>query len=289
MKISEILKSKPFSFSMEVFPPNDDTQLPKLLETTARLKVLSPDFISVTYGALGGTKNNTLTIAKNISDIQQTNVVTHLTCVNMTAEEARETLRAMRYFGIENILALRGDRGETDVPGVFQYATDLIQFIQDNQPGTFSIGGACYPEGHIEAKNRKEDILNLKLKTELGIDYLLTQMFFDNEIFYDFLERLEIAGISTPVIAGVMPVVNAKQILKISKLSGATLPKKFMRIIERYEHNPDALKEAGIAYASEQIIDLVSWGVKGIHLYTMNSFNTAQAICQNIATIRQSR
>lgn len=289
MKISKILADKNFSFSFEVFPPNDETQLPKLLETTNRLKALEPDFISVTYGALGGTRNNTLAIAKNLSDIQNTNAVTHLTCVNMTEEEAEETLKAMRYFGIENILALRGDRGEETVPGVFRYASDLIDFIHRKQPGVFSIGAACYPEGHVEARSKTDDILNLKIKTDLGLDYLLTQMFFDNDIFYDFMDRLTLAGIKTPVIAGVMPVINAKQILKITKFSGATLPKKFVRIIERYEHNPSALREAGIAYASEQIIDLISWGIKGIHLYTMNSFSTANAICQNIDYVRHSR
>lgn len=289
MKIADILKEKAFSFSFEVFPPNDDTQLPKLLDTTKRLKVLNPDFISVTYGALGGTRNNTFAIAKNITDIQQTNAVTHLTCVNMTKEEAAETLKAMRYFGIENILALRGDKGDHDVPGDFTYASDLIRFIHENQPGTFSIGGACYPEGHVEARSKTEDILNLRQKTDLGLDYLLTQMFFDNDIFYDFMDRLTLAGIKTPVIAGVMPVINAKQILKITKFSGATLPKKFVRIIERYEHNPEALREAGIAYASEQIIDLISWGIKGVHLYTMNSFATAQSICRNIESVRQAR
>ena len=289
MKISDILKQKPFSFSFEVFPPNDDTQLPKLLETTQKLKALEPDFISVTYGALGGTRNNTFAIAKNLRDIQNTNAVTHLTCVNMSEQEALETLKAMRYFGIENILALRGDKGEHHVPGAFTYASDLIYFIHKHQPCAFSIGAACYPEGHVEARNKTEDILNLKVKADLGLDYLLTQMFFDNEIFYDFMDRLTLAGIKVPVIAGVMPVINAKQILKITKFSGATLPKKFLRIIERYEHHPEALKEAGIAYASEQIIDLISWGVKGIHLYTMNSFSTAQKICHNIDSVRHAR
>lgn len=289
MKIGTILEQKPFSFSFEVFPPNDDTQLPKLLETTNKLKVLSPDFISVTYGALGGTRNNTFSIAKNLKDIQNTNAVTHLTCVNMTKDEAAETLRAMRYFGIENILALRGDQGDNTVPGDFTYASDLIKFIKENQPGAFSVGGACYPEGHVEARSRTEDILNLKTKCDLGLDYLLTQMFFDNEIFYDFMDRLTLASIKTPVIAGIMPVINAKQVLKITKFSGATLPKKFVRIIEKYEHNPEALREAGIAYASEQIIDLISWGIKGVHLYTMNSFKTAEAICRNIENVRQAR
>ncbi|MCK8058319.1 MULTISPECIES: methylenetetrahydrofolate reductase [NAD(P)H] [unclassified Fusibacter] len=289
MKISKILEEKPFSFSFEVFPPNDDTKLPKLLSTTNKLHSLDPDFISVTYGALGGTKNNTFSIAKNIKDIQNMNAVTHLTCVNMTKAEAAQTLHSMRYFGIENILALRGDKGETDVPGDFRYASDLIRFIKETQPDVFSIGGACYPEGHIEARNRTEDILNLKMKCDSGLDYLLTQMFFDNEIFYDFMDRLTLAGIHTPVIAGVMPVLNAKQILKICKFSGATLPKKFVRIIEKFEHNPEALREAGIAYASEQIIDLISWGVRGVHLYTMNSFKTADQICGNIEFVRSSR
>jgi methylenetetrahydrofolate reductase (NADPH) len=289
MKISKILEDKQFSFSFEVFPPNDEIQLPKLLETTNKLKELTPDFISVTYGALGGTRNNTFAIAKNLKDIQNTNAVTHLTCVNMKSEEAEETLKAMRYFGIENVLALRGDQGEEVCASDFRYASDMIKFIHDKQPGVFSIGGACYPEGHVEATSRTEDILNLKVKCDLGLDYLLSQMFFNNDVFYDFMDRLTLASIKTPVIAGVMPVISAKQILKICKFSGASLPKKFVRIIEKYEHNPQALKEAGIAYASEQIIDLISWGVKGIHLYTMNSFQTAQAICRNIEYVREAR
>lgn len=289
MKIKDHLQKRAFSLSFEVFPPNQKTDLEALFETTDKLKALTPDFISVTYGALGGNTQKTFEIAKRLKDQQQHEALSHLTCIHSKRTQMLSALEHLKESGIENILALRGDCVASSPKGDFVYAEELIAFIKAAYGDTFSIGGACYPEGHIEAISKTQDILNLRSKTRSGLDFLVTQMFFDNEILYDYMERLTLAGIDTPLIAGVMPVINFKQIAKIIALSGCSLPLKFKRMLNQYEHAPDALREAGIAYASEQIIDLIAYGIKGVHLYTMNRFDTAERICSNINFARENR
>lgn len=284
MKTSDLFGKGRTVFSFEVFPPKRDDPVAGIYSTVERLKDLSPDFISVTYGA-GGTKNSEVTLAI-ASEIKRSGVesVMHLPCVGMTRADAEDCIARIRDAGIQNILALRGDlpEGMTE-RGDFPHASDLIEFIK--QHGDFNILAACYPEGHPESPSVTEDILNLRKKTDAGACQLVTQLFFDNEFFYRFVERCRIAGITVPVSAGIMPVVNKKQIERIVSLCGATLPKKFTDMMTRYEDNPDALRDAGIAYAVDQIVDLVSHGVEGIHLYTMNRPYVAERISAAVKNI----
>lgn len=276
MKTEELFKRKQV-FSYEVFPPRKTSKPDSIYETIAELKELNPDYISVTYGALGA-KNNKETF-KIASVIKSYNVesITHLPGIGLTKEDVLEKLNELRRRGVENILALRGDLPEEGYKkGDFTYASDLIKFIKEN--GDFNIIAACYPEGHIECKNKVQDIKHLKEKVDAGAKQLITQLFFDNEDFYTFKERCELADINVPIEAGIMPVVNKKQIEKMTTLCGVRLPKKFLRIMEKYENNPLAMRDAGIAYAVDQIIDLITQGVAGIHLYTMNNPYIARKI-----------
>jgi methylenetetrahydrofolate reductase (NADPH) len=232
---------------------------------------LAPDFISVTYGA-GGSENNveTLKIASAVKNTYGIESVAHLPCINLTKGDVLKMLDELKMAGVENILALRGDINPDFTPKEdFKYASDLISFIKEN--GDFNMIGACYPEGHRESKNIVEDIRHLKTKVDAGADHLISQLFFDNSYFYSFLERAAIVGIKVPIEAGIMPVVNSKQIERMVTLCGAKLPKKFLSIMERYENKPEAMRDAGIAYAIDQIVDLLTYGVDGIHLYTMNN------------------
>lgn len=270
MKIVELFKEKTV-LSYEVFPPKPTMPVGSIYETLDSLKKLSPDFISVTYGA-GGGKNNveTLRIASAIKNDYGLESVFHLPCIGLTKGGVLQKLSELKSVGIENILALRGDipEGFTSA-GDFRHASDLISFIKEN--GDFNIIAACYTEGHIEATDIAEDIRNLKIKVDAGADQLITQLFFDNDYFYSFMERCLSADIHLPVEAGIMPVVNKKQIERMATLCGATVPKKFVTMMERYEDNPAAMRDAGIAYAVDQIVDLIAQGVSGIHLYTMNN------------------
>ncbi|MCZ0702289.1 methylenetetrahydrofolate reductase (NADPH) [Natronobacillus azotifigens] len=270
MKTTEIFKMKRV-LSFEIFPPKRTGPVQTIYNTVDELKALKPDFISVTYGA-GGNKNNTktLTIASDIKKNYHIESVAHLPSISLTKEEVLELLESFKVAGIENILALRGDSSPNITPNNdFHYASDLITFIKDN--GDFNIIGACYPEGHIQSPTIVEDILHLKKKVDAGADQLITQLFFDNDYFYTFRERSMIAGIKVPIQAGIMPVVNKKQIERMVTLCGASLPRKFLSIMNRYEHNPEAMRDAGVAYAVDQIVDLIAEGVEGIHLYTMNN------------------
>ena len=269
MRIAELFSQKTV-ISYEVFPPKRTAPAHTIYETLNGLKELSPDFISVTYGAGGGENNHeTFKIASAIKEYGIDTVV-HLPCIRLTEKEVVKKLSELKRMGVENILALRGDIPKEEYTcGDFKYASDLISFIK--KQGDFNILAACYPEGHIESKSRIADIENLKIKVEAGADHLITQLFLDNEYFYSFAERCQLAGISVPIEAGIMPVVNKKQIERIASLCGATVPKKFIAMMERYENNPVALRDAGIAYAVDQIVDLIAQGVKGIHLYTMNN------------------
>jgi len=285
MLIKELLKSRPLTFSCELFPPKHGTDLlraDEIVEETARLR---PDFISVTYGAAGHTAKNTLRMAHHIVE-QDVVALAHLTCVSATKDGIYATLDGLAAAGIQNVLALRGDlpEGETRPPeACFQHADELVREIKAH--GGFSVGGACYPEGHPESPSQEEDIRFLKGKVEAGCDFLTTQMFFDNDILYRFLYKLYAHGIDIPVLAGIMPVTNKKQITRIVKLSGTVLPHRFQNILDRFGDDPAAMEQAGVAYATEQIIDLIANGVKGIHLYSMNRPDIAGRIMGNLSCI----
>ena len=280
---SDLTKKTIFSF--EVFPPKKTMPIDTIYSTLDELKGLSPDFISVTFGAGGSeNSNNAVSIAKHIKDTCNVQSVIHMPCLNMTRQEAQVVLEQFQNAGIENILALRGDRVEGKEPsGDFHHASDLIQFIKDFDENRtdgkyFKIFGACYPELHPQSKNVYEDIDYLKQKVDAGASHLLSQLFFDNDQFYRFLERCQIKGINVPIEAGIMPATNKKSIERMVSMTNAVLPKKFTDMMDRYGDHPEAIRDAGIAYAIDQIVDLVTHGVQGIHLYTMNNPHVARKI-----------
>ncbi|WP_058485384.1 methylenetetrahydrofolate reductase [NAD(P)H] [Defluviitalea phaphyphila] len=284
MKTSEFFKNKKV-FSLEVFPPKRTDSIDTIYDTIEKLKDISPDFISVTYGA-GQSKNNkeTIKIASTIKNSYNIESIVHLPCINFSKEDILEILNNLKEKNIENILALRGDINPNFKPkGDFKYASDLISFIKEN--GDFNIIAACYPEGHMECPSIVEDIKNLKIKVDAGANQLITQLFFNNDYFYSFRERATIAGINVPIEAGIMPVVNKKQIERIVSLCGVDLPKKFIHILDKYGDNPEAMRDAGIAYAIDQIVDLITQGVDGIHLYTMNNAYVALRIYEAIHSL----
>ncbi len=290
MKIKDIFNNKKTVISLEVFPPKIDSPVETIFQTLEELKDVNPDYISVTYGAGGKAKDRTIEIASKIKNEYGIESLAHLTCISSTKEDISKVFQDMKDHNLENVLALRGDVPEDpsfDFPSPLQYnyAAQLIEEIKEQQ--RFSIGAACYPEGHIDCESKAKDIKYLKEKVDKGAEFLISQLFFDNELFYRFMEELDIAGIDIPVSAGIMPVLNKKQIIRITQLSGCAIPPKFQRILDRYEDNPLALKEAGEAYAIEQIIDLMAYGVRGIHLYTMNKPDTAKRILNNINNIRR--
>lgn len=284
MRTAEIFKDKKV-LSLEIFPPRRTAPIDTIYHTLDELQGLNPDFISVTYGA-GGSETNTATleIASAIKNDYGIESVAHLPCINLTKNEVLDMLVGFKQAGVENILALRGDINPDFTPKQdFRYASDLVSFIKEN--GDFNIIGACYPEGHSECPNLVDDIRNLKTKVDAGTDQLITQLFFDNNYFYSFRERASIAGINVPIQAGIMPVVNKKQIEKMVTLCGVELPKKFITMMERYENNPIAMRDAGIAYAVDQIVDLMAQDVDGIHLYTMNNPYIAKKIYAAISAL----
>lgn len=272
-------------FSFEVFPPKKTMNIDTVYKTLDELSDIKPDFISVTYGA-GGSENcdNTLKIAEYIKNKCNTNSAVHMPCINMTKNDAEFVLKQFQAAGIKNILALRGDRIEGREPvNDFLHASDLIKFIHEfNSKRTdgnkFKVLAACYPEAHPASANIVEDIRNLKTKVDAGADHLLSQLFFDNQKFYNFRERCQIAGINVPIEAGIMPATNKKSIERMVSMTNAVLPEKFVKMMNRYGDNPDAIRDAGIAYAIDQIVDLVTNGVDGIHLYTMNNPYVARKI-----------
>jgi methylenetetrahydrofolate reductase (NADPH) len=286
MKINEIFEKKNTTLSFEIFPPKRDGDIKTIYNTLDELAVLKPDYMSVTYGAAGSEKGDkTIKIASAIKNKYQIEALAHLTCVGATNKEISEILKRFKNENIENILALRGDIpiGKENEKREFGYASDLIKYIKKNND--FNVGGACYPEPHIEAKSRISDIINLKKKVDNGADFLVTQLFFDNNYYYDFMRDIRSIDIDVPVTVGIMPAINKRQIERMIKMCGITLPVKFKKIFDKYEDNPEALKDAGIAYASEQIIDLISSGVDGIHLYVMNKPEIAKRIVKNIGGI----
>ncbi|MBE6824211.1 MAG: methylenetetrahydrofolate reductase [NAD(P)H] [Ruminococcaceae bacterium] len=284
MKVKNIINREKPSLSFEVFPPKTQDKFEVVSTAALEIAKLNPDFMSVTYGAGGTTATYTTEIAKSIKDTGVTPLA-HLTCVCSTKESIMEKLNEFKANGVENILALRGDIPQGTEPSKwdFKYASELVSFIKDN--GDFCVGGACYPEKHVESASEKEDIAHLKHKVDCGCDFLTTQMFFDNDLFYKYLLRVRNAGITVPVIPGIMPVTNGRQIERSCALSGAVLPDRFKRIVERFSDDPKAMEQAGIAYATEQIIDLFANGINAVHVYSMNKPYVAQKIKDNLSEI----
>ena len=286
MKLTELFATGKPVLSFEVFPPKTTDKIESVKKATEEIAALHPAFMSVTYGAGGGTSAYTVAIAKNIQETQKVPTLAHLTCVSSTREQIDHQLSLLVENGIENIMALRGDIPEgANAPEEwsFQHASELITYIKTK--GDFCIGGACYPEGHPESANQREDIQNLKKKVEAGCDFLTTQMFFDNNILYNFLYKIREAGIQVPVAAGIMPVTNGRQIARICRISGNALPPRFKQIIDRFADHPAAMKQAGVAFATEQIIDLLANGVEHIHVYSMNKPDVAAKIMDNLSKI----
>lgn len=283
------LYEKDLVVSLEIFPPKPTDSIQTIYQTLEGLKDLSPDFISVTYGAGGQSKSHTLEIANIIKNKYHIEALAHLTCSHSTRSEIDAILSELQAKGIENILALRGDIPLLDhlpTSSDFHYAKDLVSHIEKSN--AFGIGCACYPEGHLESLKKVDDLKHLKEKVQCGADFLISQLFFDNQLFYDFLEKLDLMDLDIPVSAGIMPVINTRQIQRITSMCGVAISDKFKRIIEKYEYKPQALKEAGMAYATEQIIDLIAFGVQGIHLYTMNRPEVARKIIGDISHIRKA-
>ena len=284
MTISQIIGGSKPSLSFEVFPPKNEAAYETVTAAALEIAGLEPSYMSVTYGAGGGTSKYTFNICKELMERNVTPLA-HLTCVSSDRETIYERLTQLRKLGIENILALRGDipdgfdRSEIS----YHHASELISEIRDF--GGFCIGGACYPEGHPESESGAKDIEALKIKVDCGCEFLTTQMFFDNNILYNFLYRLYRAGVTVPVVAGIMPVTSASQIKRLMSISGSALPQRFVRIVDRYGDNPAAMKQAGIAFATEQIIDLYANGINAVHVYSMNKPDVAAAIKANLSEI----
>ena len=289
MKLTEILKQDSLSLSFEVFPPKTDMAFDSVKHATEEIAKLSPSFMSVTYGAGGGTSKYTLEIAKNIKERYGVPTLAHLTCVSSTKQTVAEKIEAMKCAGIENVMALRGDltpelEASDRSAWAYRHAIDLIRDIKESG-ADFCIGGACYPEIHPESADQKEDIKYLKEKVDAGCDFLTTQMFFDNNLLYNFLYKIREAGITVPIIPGVMPITNANQVERAIKLSGSFMPQRFKSIVDKFGHSPEAMKQAGIAYATDQIIDLFANGITNVHVYSMNKPDVAAKIQSNLSFI----
>ena len=284
MRISEILKEDKITFSLEVFPPKTSERYEETAAAAKTIAKLGPDFMSVTYGAGGGTGPFTAGIAAEIQDEYRVTTLAHLTCVSSSREHVLHMLDVYREKGIENILALRGDIPKDEqISRDYKYAAELIRDIREH--GDFCLGGACYPEGHVECIHKSEDIHHLKEKVDAGLDFLTTQMFFNNDVFYNFLYRIREADISVPVIAGIMPVTNPKQLARSAAMSGTEVPQRFRAIVDFFGDDPDACRQAGIIYATEQIVDLIANGIRHIHVYTMNKPQVAEGIMNNLSAI----
>lgn len=289
MKIIDLLNRNTLSLSFEVFPPKTETAFESVKQACEKIAALSPSFMSVTYGAGGGTSKYTLDIAKNIKSKHNVPTLEHLTCVSSTKETVKEKINEIMAAGIENVMALRGDipdslkdcdRCDWD----YKYAVDLVRELKSANPD-FCIGGACYPEVHPESRTQKDDIKYLKEKVDAGCDFLTTQMFFDNNLLYNFLYKIREAGITVPIVPGIMPITNANQVERAIKLSDSFMPQRFKSIVDKFGSDPAAMKQAGIAYATEQIIDLIANGVNNVHIYTMNKPDVAGAIFDNLSEI----
>ena len=289
MKLIEFLGKDKLSLSFEVFPPKTDTAFESVKSATEQIAALGPSFMSVTYGAGGGTSRYTLEIAKNIKERYGVPTIAHLTCVSSTKETVAKKIAAMREAGIQNVMALRGDvppeLADADRTGWdYTHAVQLVRELKDSGYD-FCVGGACYPEIHPESRNQKEDIFYLREKVEAGCDFLTTQMFFDNNLFYNFLYKIREAGIVVPVVPGIMPITNGNQVERAVKLSGSLMPQRFKALVDKFGTSPAAMRQAGIAYATDQIIDLFANGIKNVHVYSMNKPDVAEAILRNLSDI----
>ena len=288
MKIIEELKKEVPTLSFEVFPPKTDTAFENVRAAVEEIAKLRPSFMSVTYGAGGGTSKYTLEIAKNIKQQHGVPMLAHLTCVSSTRETVAKRIAAMKDAGIQNVMALRGDipdsmAGDDRTQWDYRYAIDLVHQLRET--GDFCIGGACYPEIHPESANQKDDIKHLREKVDAGCDFLTTQMFFDNNLLYNFLYKIREAGITVPVIPGIMPITHASQLERAIKLSGSFVPQRFKSLVDRFGSDPAAMKQAGIAYATDQIIDLYANGLTNVHVYSMNKPDVAAKIQSNLSDI----
>lgn len=289
MKLTNLFNNDKLSLSFEVFPPKTDTAFESVKHATEEIAKLRPSFMSVTYGAGGGTSKYTLDIAKNIKANYGVPTLAHLTCVSSTRETVRERIEDMKAAGIENVMALRGDipaglenadRSHWD----YKHAVELVRELKESG-ADFCIGGACYPEIHPESACQKEDILYLKEKVDAGCEFLTTQMFFDNNLLYNFLYKIREAGITVPIIPGIMPITNGNQVDRAIKLSGSFMPQRFKSLVDKFGTTPAAMKQAGIAYATDQIIDLFANGITNVHVYSMNKPDVAEAIQRNLSDI----
>ena len=289
MKIIDLLTENKLTLSFEVFPPKTDSVFDSVKHATEEIAKLKPAFMSVTYGAGGGTSKYTLNIAKNILKEYGVPTLAHLTCVSSTKQTVKERIADIRKSGIKNVMALRGDIPK-DIENQdrngwdYKYAIDLVRELKEDNPD-LCIGGACYPEIHPESANQKEDIKHLKEKVEAGCDFLTTQMFFDNNLLYNFLYKIREAGITVPVMPGIMPITNANQVERAIKLSGSFMPQRFKSLVDKFGTSPDAMKQAGIIYATDQIIDLFANGIKNVHVYSMNKPDVAEKILNNLSDI----
>ena len=289
MKIIDILNKEKLTLSFEVFPPKTETSFESVKAATEEIAELKPAFMSVTYGAGGGTSKYTLDIAKNIKDIHGVPTLAHLTCVSSTRETVRQKIEEIEKAGIKNVMALRGDIPDYLINDdrskwAYNYAVDLVYELKNADPD-FCIGAACYPEIHPESANQKDDIKRLKEKVDAGCDFLTTQMFFDNNLLYNFLYKIREAGITVPVIPGIMPITNAKQIERAITLSGSFMPQRFKSLVDKFGSDPAAMKRAGIAYATDQIIDLYANNISNVHVYSMNKPDVAATIQSNLSDI----
>ena len=289
MKLTELFCGDRLSLSFEVFPPKTDTAFESVKSATEEIARLRPSFMSVTYGAGGGTSRYTLDIAKDIKENYGVPTLAHLTCVSSTRETVRARIADMKAAGIENVMALRGDltpelEGSDRSLWAYRHAVDLVRELKDSG-ADFCIGGACYPEIHPESANQREDILHLKEKVDAGVSFLTTQMFFDNNLLYNFLYKIREAGVTVPIIPGIMPITNGNQVERAIKLSGSFMPQRFKALVDKFGSTPAAMKQAGIAYATDQIIDLFANGIKNVHVYSMNKPDVAAAILHNLSDI----
>ncbi len=289
MKLTEILLKDTPSLSFEVFPPKTTTAFDSVKEAVEKIAELHPSFMSVTYGAGGGTSQYTLDIAKNIKAEHSVPTLAHLTCVSSTEETVHSMIKKIRDAGIQNVMALRGDI-PTELQDAdrslwtYRHAIDLVRKLKEADP-KLCIGGACYPEIHPESADQKEDIKYLKEKVDAGCEFLTTQMFFDNNLLYNFLYKIREAGITVPIIPGIMPITNANQISRAIKLSGSFMPRRFVSLVDKFGKDPEAMKQAGIAYATDQIIDLYANGLTNVHVYSMNKPEVAEKIQSNLSSI----
>ncbi len=289
MKISQLLAGDQLSISFEVFPPKTETVFESVKAATEEIAALKPAFMSVTYGAGGGTSKHTLDIAKNIKALHAVPTLAHLTCVSSTRETVAQRIREIREAGLTNVMALRGDiprelEGADRSGWAYHHAIDLVRELKEAAPD-LCIGGACYPEIHPESADQKEDIRRLREKVDAGCEFLTTQMFFDNNLLYNFLYKIREAGITVPVIPGVMPITNANQVARAIQLSGSFMPQRFKSLVDKFGSDGAAMKQAGIAYATDQIIDLYANGIKNVHVYSMNKPDVARKIMDNLSDI----